>query len=133
VAFTYVTVTRDYDLADGEEPIGTVAFTPTETMVNSGVTIVAAPVRAVLDTAGVLTISLAANTDPATTPVGSHYLVLEQIAGQRDRAYPVIVPHSAGPSLDLAALAAVYPAVFTGSGGSGGYGTSGYGTSGYGV
>jgi hypothetical protein len=66
VAFTYVTVTRDYDLADGEEPIGTVVFTPTAAMVNAGVTVVAAPVRAVLDTAGVLTISLAANTDPAT-------------------------------------------------------------------
>jgi hypothetical protein len=29
VAFTTVTITRDYDLADGTDPTGTVTFTPT--------------------------------------------------------------------------------------------------------
>jgi hypothetical protein len=113
VAFTYVTVTRDYDLADGEEPIGTVVFTPTAAMVNAGVTVVAAPVRAVLDTAGVLTISLAANTDPATDPTGVSYLVEEFIAGATTRRYYVQIPHAAGAVVDLATLPALTTAPTT--------------------
>lgn len=111
MAFTTVTITRDYDLADGADPTGTVTFTPTSPMVN-GPTVVAAPVVARLDVDGVLTIQLAANTDPATLPTGSSYLVHESVGGA-SRSYYVQVPHGLGSSIDLATLdtLAVAPAV----------------------
>lgn len=102
--FTHVTVTRDYDLADGSAPTGIVYFTPTEWLLNNGVTLVAAPVGAALDVNGRISISLAANTDPQTTPANSKYVVLEVITGQPERAYTVQVPHNAGPTVDLATL-----------------------------
>jgi hypothetical protein len=105
MAFTTVTVTRDYDLADGTDPAGTVTFTPTTPMVN-GVTVVAAPVTARLDVDGLLSIQLAANTDPATAPVGTAYLVEESIAGTT-RSYYVTVPHDEGSTINLADLATI--------------------------
>jgi hypothetical protein len=102
VAFTTVTVTRDYDLADGTDPTGTVTFTPTTVMVN-GVTVVAAPVKARLDVDGVLSIALAANTDPDTTPANSYYLVREDVGGAV-RSYYVQIRHDAGVSVNLATL-----------------------------
>lgn len=107
--FTQVTVTRDYDLATGAAPTGTVSFTPSAWLVNTGVTVVAAPVVAALDVAGAITVDLAANTDPGTAPVDSYYTVQEDIVGQPRRVYQVIIPHDLGSPLDLAALAAVYP------------------------
>lgn len=103
-AFTHITVTRDYDLADGSAPTGIVYFTPTEWLLNNGVTLVAAPVGAALDVDGRISISLAANTDFGTTPVNSKYVVREVITGQPERAYTVQVPHNAGPTVDLATL-----------------------------
>lgn len=105
MAFTTVTVTRDYDLADGTDPTGTVSFTPTAPMVN-GPTVVAAKVTHRLDVDGVLSIELAANTDPATVPVDSAYLVEEDIGGVR-RSYYVEIPHDQGSTLDLSDLASV--------------------------
>jgi hypothetical protein len=102
VAFTTVTVTRDYDLADGTDPAGTVTFTPTSPMVN-GVTVVAAPVAGRLDVDGVLSIELAANTDPATLPTGSYYLVKEVISGAT-RSYYVQIPHDSGSLINLSTL-----------------------------
>ncbi len=102
MAFTIVTVTRDYDLADGTDPVGTVSFTPTTPMVN-GPTVVAAKVTGRLNIDGILTIDLAANTDPATVPVGGAYLVEESIGGAT-RKYYVVIPHNAGSSIDLGAL-----------------------------
>jgi len=102
VAFTTVTVTRDYDLADGTDPTGSVTFTPTTPMVN-GATVVAAPVAARLDVDGQLSIQLAANTDPATIPTGSYYLVKEAIAGVA-RSYYVQIRHDLGSTIDLSTL-----------------------------
>jgi hypothetical protein len=144
--FTQVTVTRDYDLADGTDPSGIVYFTPSAWLVN-GVTVPAAEVAVALDIDGVLTVDLFANTDPGTTPTGSYYTVREVILGQPTRTYRVIIPHDLGSPLDLALMASVYPSVLTGLSvgyglgyGTGyglgygtGYGTSTYGTSGYGV
>jgi hypothetical protein len=79
-----------------------VTFTPTTPMVN-GVTVVAAAVVARLDVDGLLGIELAANTDPATAPAGSYYLVKEVIGGAT-RSYYVQIPHNLGASLDLATL-----------------------------
>ena len=122
VGFTHVTVTRDYDLATGDAPTGAVYFTPSDWLVNDGVTIPAARVTARLDAQGAITIDLAANTDPDTVPTGSSYTVREEITGQPVRTYQVIIPHDIGSVVDLSGL-----------GGSRGYGTSGYGTSGYGL
>jgi hypothetical protein len=101
VAFTQIVVTRDYDLATGSPPAGTVSFTPSAWLVNSGVTIPAASVVATLDVAGKISISLAANTDPGTVPAGSYYTVAEVIVGQARRSYRIYIPYDAGPVLDL--------------------------------
>jgi hypothetical protein len=103
VAFTTVTVTRDYDLADGTDPTGTVTFTPTAPMIN-GVTVVAAGVTERLNVDGRLTIELAANTDPDTLPSpDGYYLVKEVIAGAT-RSYYVQIPHDQGSDIDLSTL-----------------------------
>lgn len=102
MAFTYVTITRDYDLADGNQPRGIVSFTPTAPMTN-GPTVVEAEVGRALDVDGNLSITVAANTDPATTPTGTSYLVRESISGTVTKYY-VQVPHDAGATIDLATL-----------------------------
>lgn len=106
-SFTHVTITRDYDLATGEAPIGVVYFTPSAWLKNNGVTLVAAPVGAALNSLGQISISLAANTDPATTPPNSYYVVREAIVGQLDRSYKVAIPYNAGLTIDLATLTVI--------------------------
>lgn len=103
MAFTYVTITADYDTADGLDPSGTVTFTATAAMVNGGVVNIAAPVSRKVDVDGVLAISLAANTDPGTTPTGSKYTVTEQL-NSIERTYTIQVPHNLGSSLALSSL-----------------------------
>lgn len=102
MAFTVVTVTADYDLANGLDPAGTVYFTPSAPMVN-GTTVVAAPVSRTVDVDGLLSIPLAANTDPATVPSGTTYLVQEVLGGVA-RSYSVVVPHNAGSTVALSTL-----------------------------
>jgi hypothetical protein len=114
--FTHVTVTRDYDLATSAPPRGTVYFTPSEWMVNTGVTIVPAARSAALDETGTIAISLVANTDPGTTPADSYYTVREEIDGQPTRTYTMVIPHNVGPVLDLSGITAPSP---TGSMGPG--------------
>src|SRR5258708_1272348 len=80
VAFTVVTITGNYDLANGIDPTGTVSFTPSAPMVN-GVTVVTAPVTRALNIDGILVVDLMANTDPGTVPADSRYLVEEAING----------------------------------------------------
>ncbi len=106
MAFTVVTVTRDYTLANGLAPVGRVHFTPAVPMVNDA-TIVAAPVVAQLDANGSLSIPLAANTDLGTNPGDSYYIVREEITGQPRQQYSVRIPHDAGSVLDLSALATI--------------------------
>ena len=105
MAFTIVTITGDYDLANGIDPVGTVAFTPTEVMVN-GPTVVAAPVTRRLNIDGLLIIDLVANTDPATTTLSgtpASYLVQESI-NDVTRSYQVQIPHNQGSTIDLTTL-----------------------------
>lgn len=127
-AFTRIAVTRDYDLATGSAPAGTVSFTPSDWLVNGGVTVPAAPVIAALDADGKIAVTLVANTDPDTVPADSYYTVQEDIAGQPRRQYRLRIPHTLGSSVDLAGFAATYP-----DNPLTGYGLGGYGTSGYGV
>lgn len=99
MAFTMIAVTANYDLADGTDPTGQVSFTPEVLMVN-GTSVVAAPVTRQLNIDGILSITLAATTDPATNPPAVRYLVEETIA-KVTRSYYVTVPHNAGSSVDL--------------------------------
>lgn len=104
MAFTQVTITQDYTSADWTEPSGTVTFTPAVPMLNSSVVVPAVPVVARLDSGGSITIPLAANTDPSTTPTGGYYSVVELINGVT-RAYSVAIPHDQGSTLALYSLA----------------------------
>jgi len=103
VAFTIVTITGNYDLPNGIDPVGTVSFTPSAPMVN-GPTVVAVKVIRTLNVDGVLVIDLVANTDPGTVPAGTNYLVEEAINGIV-RSYTVIIPHNAGSTINLSTLA----------------------------
>jgi hypothetical protein len=103
VAFTYVTVFETYDTALGTPASGSVEFTPIDQMHN-GAAIVSAPVSGTLDNAGGLSIRVAATTDPATTPVGVTYRVVEKILGQPVRTYYKAVPHNQGSTLRLSDL-----------------------------
>lgn len=108
MAFTVVTITADYDLANGTDPVGSISFTPTKPMVN-GTTVVSAPVARRLNIDGLLLIDVAANTDPATTPDDAVYLVEESIGGAT-RNYYVTIPHDAGAVVDLADLDKIFDA-----------------------
>lgn len=103
MAFTHVLITRNYDYADGLDPSGRVGFLPNAPMVNDGATIAAAMRWGQLDVDGILALQVAANTDPGTTG-GTHYEVWEDIAGQPLRRYTVVIPHDAGPTVDLSDL-----------------------------
>lgn len=104
MAFTTVTITRDYDLATGASPSGRVVFTPSDWLVNSGVVVAAPGIATPLDPDGKISVSLVANTDPATAPTGSYYTVREEILGQPRRSYRVRIPHDAGSAIDLSTL-----------------------------
>lgn len=108
MAFTVVTVTNDYDLPDGIDPVGTVSFTPSEPMVN-GTTVVAAPVVRRLNIDGLLLIDVVANTDPATVPADTRYRVVEEIEGVL-RSYYVVIRHDAGATVDLSSLDKIFDA-----------------------
>lgn len=103
-AFTHVTLVRDYTLATGEAPVGIVYFTPSEWMVNNGVTVPAAPVASPLSSEGLIQLDLAANDDVGTTPTDSYYEVREEITGQPTRIYSVVIHYDVSSPTDLATL-----------------------------
>lgn len=109
MAFTMITVTRSYKTAAGRPAAGTVKFTPSNPMVN-GPTVISAPVVGTLDRAGLLSLPVAANNDPATDPVGSYYTVVESLTGQSTRTYNVVVPYTAAAgTVDLSTLTTITP------------------------
>lgn len=100
-----VTVTSPpYRRADGAPAAGTVTMTPTEPFRLPDATIVRAPVTGQLDLAGRLELHVYPNTVPGTEPPGTGYIVLERLVGQPALAYPVVVPHDRGSTVDLAGL-----------------------------
>lgn len=103
MAFTTVTVSQNFDLADESEPDGIFTFTPTAPLFNGGVVVPAAPVSRHLDSHGTVSIPLVANTDANTTPADSAYEVTEVI-NQIARSYTIRVPHDQGAALSLYAL-----------------------------
>ena len=102
MAFTYVTLTHQFRIADESNAAGTIEFTPVVPMHNGG-TVISSKVTATL-VAGALSQKLAANTDPATTPPGTTYKVVERITGQPANTYFIQVPHDDGSPIDLGVL-----------------------------
>lgn len=100
MAFTQVAIAQDFTLADGTEAAGAVTFTPLVPMLNAGLVVPAAVATARLNSVGTIATTLAANTDPATTPAGSYYRVDELINGVA-RTYNIQVRHDQGSSLTL--------------------------------
>lgn len=105
MAFTDVTVTGTYHTEAGAPASGTVTFTLSEPITNSGVTVAAVPVEATLDASGGLSQVLPANDDTDTAPAGSTYVVIEDITGAPTRTYTIVVPSAAtGGTVTLAEL-----------------------------
>lgn len=101
MAFTFVTITHEFDTASDTAAAGSVEFLLVAPMHNGTTTISAAPVISVLAGSGIMTQVLAANTDPGTQPGGTTYQVTEKITGQTSISYFVQVPHDQGSTLNL--------------------------------
>lgn len=105
--FSNVTVTGHWEAPDTGTPSGQVTFTLSSAITDqAGLILPAVPVTANL-TAGTITVTLAANNDPTTRPVGTAYEVVENIDGAQ-RRYSVTVPHTDG-TVDLATLMPTTP------------------------
>lgn len=108
MAFTQITVVGTYRLGDGTAAAGAVTFTPVVPMRN-GSTVISAPVSGQLNGSGTVTVSLAATTDPGTTPTGNTYEVVEYLNNQpAARRYNIVVAYNGG-QIDLATAAPAVP------------------------
>lgn len=115
MAFTQITVTGQRQLPDGTAATGAVTLTPSAAMRNgtaAAETSVQGRVHGQI-TAGAISVSVAATTDPGTTPTGVTYLVEEWFTGvSAVRRYHLAVPHDS-PSgvldLDTAEIIEAYP------------------------
>jgi hypothetical protein len=105
MAATTITVTGTYLNADGTACAGTVTFTLSEPITNSGVIYHQAPQVATLNGSGAISQILVANDDTGTTPTGSFYTVSEVLSGAPSREYSITAPHTAvGSTIDLSTL-----------------------------
>ena len=71
MAFTPIIVTGTYALPDGTAGQGTVTFTPSAIMEQTGEIVSTATLPATLDLTGHFSITLLANDDTATVPAGT--------------------------------------------------------------
>lgn len=107
MAFTQIVVTRTYKTPSGHPAQGVVKFIPSNPMVN-GTTTISAPEQVALSKTGAISVTLAANNDPSTTPTGTTYRVTETFVGQDIRSYNVVIPYNApSGTVDLSTLAPV--------------------------
>lgn len=104
MAFTQITVTGTFQNSDGTPASGGIRFTPTAVMRNgTSATEINArtPVHAQVVNGVLSAVTLAATTDPGTTPTGVTYEVSEHLTGQQRLTYHIAVPHDGGAiSLD---------------------------------
>ena len=110
MAFTLVTVTGKWERIDGTVPVGTVMF-QLSYEISDGVSVFSTiiPVVTTLDNTGSISIRIPANDDPDTLPIGTHYIIIENIDGN-PRTYFVIIPHTAlGGTISLAAIVPYVP------------------------
>ena len=106
MAFTPIVVTASVISGQPGTPAkGYITFTLTEP-INDGTTeILPAELRMELDSNGEGSITLAANDDATTRPVGTEYSVVEAVEGAPTRYYRVTVPSVApGGTISLAQL-----------------------------
>ena len=112
MAFTQVTVSATY-LQDGNPCSGTVTFTLSNAMQQSGVGIISPTDRvATLNASGQISIVLDSTEDTATSPTGVTYHVKEQIVDPsgvpaRERFYSISLPASG--TFDLSTVAPATP------------------------
>jgi hypothetical protein len=103
MAFTTVEVTGRYLTPTGEPATGSLTFTLTQPMSNSGVQVDPAPTITTLNEDGAFAVELYANDDTETVPTGVQYGVTEQIEEAQPEDYFVQVSHLTSP-VDIANL-----------------------------
>lgn len=107
-SLTSITVTARYYKPDGSPAAGSVRFqlSAAATAPADRAIVPLTSVKALLDTAGAISVVLAASDDPDWSASGLTYQVTERIVGAEPRTYNVAVPAAAaGGTVDLAALA----------------------------
>ena len=105
MAFTMITLKSGsgYRRADGAIPRARIRVTPLVPMTN-GVVTVDQEVTVPLTSAGVGTKTIAATTDPATTPAGNAYRFRVEVDGYTVQQFIAAVPHNAGSQVDVSTL-----------------------------
>ena len=104
MAFTTVTLTGTFKDAAGVAQAGTLTFTLTAGVANSGQTVAPSPITVTLNGSGAFSQSLIATDDAGTTPQGVQYGVTEQISGAQPRDYFITISAANAPTVDLSAL-----------------------------
>ena len=105
MAFTIRTIVHSFLNLDQTPASGSVELQLTGAMTNGSQTYAAsAPIIAPLDPSGNLSVSVPANDDAATLPLGRMYQVTLKIAGARPETYTVSVPSAGTGSIDLGTL-----------------------------
>ena len=103
MSFTTRELTHTFQNADGTAASGSLTFTLTQRMTNSGTTLIPADLTANLDASGNLAQTLTCNNDAATVPTGAQWRVDFRILGAQNESFFISVP-SGGGSLDLGSL-----------------------------
>lgn len=101
--FTTVTVQGTYDTLDGTSP-GSVTFTLTQPISNSGTTIPCIPLTVEVAGDGTLSVVLVATDDTGTVPAGVWYGVTEEIVGAQPRDAFIFISASAPSPVQLSDL-----------------------------
>lgn len=96
MSFTTVTITHQFQNADGSPAIGEVEFSLTKGMTNSGLTILPIAVTADLDGEGNLSQTLVSNLDAGTNPQDSYWRVDLRLTGIEPQTYFIQVPVGSG-------------------------------------
>lgn len=105
MAFTQVTLTvaAGYRLATGDSIPVRIRATPYVEMTN-GTRVIRDEVILPIAANGSATKTLAATTDPATTPAGNVYIFTVEANGRPVRSFSAAVPHNAGSSVSIDSL-----------------------------
>lgn len=96
---------------NGTPLAGSVTFTISQPLVDPSelLVIMPAPIKATLDAAGEITVSLPGTDDPDITPTGFTYDVSEDFGKGGKRSYSIQVPIATVGTLELATVSPVQP------------------------
>lgn len=105
MAFTFVTLDAGggYYWATGDVAPARLRATPLVPMTN-GTTTIATEVVIPIATNGATTKTLAATTDPATTPAGNAYRIVIEAGGRMVQSFIAAIPHNAGSTVNVSDL-----------------------------